>query len=101
MAQFQQGLGATNLITVSSGAFTQIVALSNCQGVTVGEDPSVSGFPTTDFLVARPLGTSNPRRISGGGSYRFTSPLGLFKKGQTVGFIKAVSGTTTFFTDEE
>jgi hypothetical protein len=101
MSQFQLGLGATNLITVSSGAFTRIVALSNCQGVTIGEDPSVSGFPTTDLLIARPLISSNPRRISGGNSYRFTSPVGIFKIGQTIGFIKTINGTTTCFQDEQ
>jgi hypothetical protein len=101
MPQFVQGLGFTSQITVASGAFSQIAAQSNCQDVTVGEDPSVAGFPTTDFLIARPLSTATPRRLTGGSSYRFTSPIGLFKKGQIIGYVQAVRGSTTFFQDEE
>jgi hypothetical protein len=101
MAEFQQGQGATSLITVSSAGFTRLVTVSDCQKVTIGEDPSISGWPTTDYLIARPLITSQPRRVTGGNVYPFTPPYGMFKPGQTIGFVKATTGTTTFFQDEQ
>jgi hypothetical protein len=92
--------GNTQHITVGSTQFTQIVAQTQCGEITVGEDPSVSGWPTTDFLVAKPSAANTPRRVSAGGTYTFSALGGRFMAGAIAGYVEAVSGATTFFQDE-
>jgi hypothetical protein len=92
----------TQHITVTNSSYTAVTAVSsNASQITVGEDPSVAGWPTTDFLVAKPTNTSVPRRVSVGSTYTFLAlNNGKFAAGQVVGYIETVSGTTTFFQDE-
>jgi hypothetical protein len=92
--------GNTQHITVGSSQFTQIVAQTQCGEITVGEDPSVNGWPTTDFLVAKPSAANAPRRVSAGGTYTFSALGGRFMAGAIAGYVEAVSGATTFFQDE-
>lgn len=92
--------GNTQHITVGSSAYSAVTAQTNCTQVTIGEDPSVSGWPTTDFLIAKPGSASTPRRISAGGTYTFSAMGGRFTQGTIVGYVEAVSGSTTFFQDE-
>lgn len=95
--------GATQHITVGASAFSAVTAQSQCSLVTVGEDPSVAGWPTTDFYVSKPGAgpSSASRRISAGGTYTFDCVGGgKFLPGSVVGYVETVSGSTTFFQDE-
>jgi hypothetical protein len=93
-------VGFTQQITVGSSDFTEVVAQTNCGEVTVGEDPSVIGWPTTDFLVSKARPGNTPRRVSAGGTYTFSALGGRFDVGAIVGYVEAVSGATSFFQDE-
>lgn len=98
-------MAKTKLITVSSASPTAITTATACQKVTVGEDPSVSGYPTTDFLVMKPTSSDQARRVLSGNQYDFPGPRGPYgndgwEQGRTVGYVKAVVGTTTFYQDE-
>ena len=91
--------GYTKTMTVAdSGLGTPVVAVTDCKRITVGEDPSVVGWPTTDYQVYKPDYNSTPRQIPIGQTYTFEGPR--YWAGQTVGYIKAVTGSTTFYQDE-
>jgi hypothetical protein len=90
--------GATQSITVVSGTYSVVIAQSYSRQITVGEDPGVVGYPTSDFYVAKPAIGQTPRRVQTGGTYTFVGP---FIAGTVAGFITTVSGTTTFFQDEQ
>ena len=91
--------GYTKTMSVSnSGLGTPVIAVTACRKITVGEDPSVSGWPTVDYQVYRPDYNSTPRQVSTGLTYTFESAG--FIPGQTVGYIKAIGSASTFFQDE-
>jgi len=94
--------GYTTLITVSDTQYTAVIARSCCHDVIVGEDPSVVNWPTTNFYVAKPEPTNSPRQIPVGQSYAFSHKFDRkpYSPGDIAGYIKCVSGTTTFFQDE-
>ena len=73
-----------------------------CRKITIGENPSVAGWPTTDLKVYRPDFSGNPRQIPGGLSYPFEKPLGqYYNPGDVAGYVATDSGSTTVFQDEE
>lgn len=76
-----------------------VVAQDMCRRITVGEDPSVGGYPTTTFNVRKPGKTDTPRRIPLQGSYTFYNPQG-FQPGTIAGYVDLPSGSTTMFQDE-
>jgi len=90
--------GKTRLITVSSIADSQVLASMFCNKLRTGEDPSVTGWPTTDFLVRKPKGTDDPRQVKSGGIYEVE---GVFGPGDVVLLVRTKVGSTTFFIDEE
>lgn len=92
--------GKTDQLTVTDATPTEIVAQTQCNRIAVGEDPSVSGWPTSNFLVMKPAPTDDPREIPMGVSYIFERTGGAYLPGTVVGYIQTVSGTTTFFQDE-
>lgn len=90
--------GTTQTFTVTNTNYSQVTVQSGyCRQVTVGESPAVSGYPTTDFLVAKPSTGNTPRRVVGGQSYTFIGP---FVAGSIAGYVETVTGTTTFYQDE-
>jgi hypothetical protein len=93
--------GFTQSNTVTTSPPTQITAQSNCKQITIGEDPGVVNYPTTDYYIYKPAASGpTPRRVQSGGTYTFVS-TGLFTPGQAVGFVATFTGTTTFFQDEQ
>ena len=96
-------MAATQQITVASGAPSAIVAQSVCRSINLAENRGVAGWPTTDFLILKPLSTSVAARKPAGAEYTFecTQPGSFFKVGQTIGYIQTVAGTTTFDQDED
>ena len=60
------------------------------------EDPSVAGYPTTDFLVYRPSATDLPVRYTAGTTFPISTQTGPFYPGQILGYISGVGGSTTF-----
>ena len=95
-------MGFVDLISVSTTAATAIVANTACWRITVGEDPSVTGFPTTELKVMKPLAASDARRLLRSSMYTFNAESPIpFAPGQTVGFVKALDAATTCFQDEE
>jgi hypothetical protein len=90
----------TSQITVNASGDTAIVCNDACKIVILSEDPGVASWPTTDFLVKKG-GSSQYIRVPRGQTYTFQSGPSFFSAGQTIGFLKTVSGTTTFDQDED
>lgn len=93
----------TGPLTVNAVGFTAVIVQSDyCVEVVVKENPGVSGWPTSDFLVAKPLQTSQTIRVSAGQAYIFTPPTDArcFKQGNVAGYLEMVTGATTFDQDE-
>ena len=94
-------VGKTKTITVSNIAPTAVIAETETRDITVGEDPSVVGWPTQDFKVIKPEGTDLPRQIPIGGTYTFRRDrTNVYRIGEIAGYIQATTGSTTFFQDE-
>ncbi len=93
--------GQTRQVTVSSAAPSAVVATVFTVRVRVGEDLSVAGWPTTDYDVRKPGTGDDPRRVPAGGTYEFVRDGRPFYPGEIVGYLQTVSGTTTFWVDEE
>jgi hypothetical protein len=91
-------MGKTSALTVNSSGFSAITTLSNCKGVAVNEDAGVASWPTTDFLVCQAL-ADTPRRMKAGSAYKFETQH-FWQAGTVVGYVKAVTGSTTFAQDE-
>ncbi len=90
--------GHTDTLSVSNSLLgTPVTAATFCCRITVGEDGTVSGAPTTNYNVYKPDYNSTPRQVFIGQTYTFQ---GIFVPGQIVGYIKSITGTTTFFKDE-
>lgn len=80
---------------------TQITASCYCVQVAVGEDPSVSSYPTTDLLVYKPTTSVDPRRVQAGAEYAFRDGYqSSYGPGDVVGYVKTVTGSTTLYIDE-
>lgn len=78
-----------------------VTAQTVCRTIEVGEDPSVAGWPTTDFKVYVPTSSDGPRQRPAGATYAFVKPPGLFfNPGEVAGYVATVTGATTFFQDE-
>lgn len=88
----------TVTFVVGSDVFVEIRASGPCSSITIMEDPSVTGWPTTDFFLK---GTNEAyddvvRRLAGT-SFKFVAVEdGKYRAGALVGYVKAVSGETTF-----
>lgn len=75
---------------------TPIVVQSFTNRFELQEDPSVAGYPTTDYLIYMPTSSDLPVRFLAGTTFMRESDTGPFYAGQTVGYISGVSGSTTF-----
>ena len=98
-AQNAQGTGFTTTFSVGNTNYVAIKANTACRNITVGEDRSAAGWPTADFSVKKPSTGSAARQISAGGTYSFMAQSS-FQPGDIVGYVKLVSGSSTFFQDE-
>lgn len=77
-----------------------VVAGSYTKKLTISEDPSVAGWPTTDFLIKKPSSSNTAIRRPTGTSYTFE---GNYHPGQVLGTVAliAAAAATTFQQDEE
>lgn len=94
-------MSATTQISVTNIAFTAVTAVSYCHSLRITENRGVAGWPTSDFLLAKPSALATPVRVQAGAQYTFTCPTGFFCPGGVVGFVKMVAGSTTFDQDED
>ncbi len=95
------GFGKTKKFTLTTVA-TAITASTWCRQITIQEDLGVAGWPTTDYLIARPTSTDDFLRVAGGVAYVFTfGGFDLIPNGAVVGYAKTVSGSTTFQQTED
>lgn len=90
--------GKTRVVTVNDAAFTAIAASVHCNQITFGEDPSVASWPTTDFLIKKPDTSATAIRRVRGTSYRVEGP---FTPGDIAAYVQTVTGSTSFFIDED
>lgn len=85
------------LITVNSVSQTPVAALTVCRRIRVQEDPSVSGWPTVDYLVYVPATTDGPMRLTAGVPHLFEKPPGrFFSPGEVAGYLASITGSTSF-----
>jgi hypothetical protein len=96
----------TSLFTVNDiGDPEPVIATVACNRIIIGEDASVSGWPLSEYEVKGNYVGSVFIRKSAGLSYQFESTEDKTKKsflpGQIVGYVKTVSGSTTFYKVEE
>jgi hypothetical protein len=104
-------MAATSQITVNAAGFTAVTVQNTlgCKNVRIMENPGISGWPTSDFLIAKPLSTSTPVRIPAGSAYTFSAASqnaanpasSWLAPGSIVGYVKLVSGSSTFDQDED
>lgn len=102
--------GKTLIFPVTSAAPQPIVAQTICKEVEVGEDQSVPGFPTVDYVIRMPTAVDDPLTLLKGQRFLFTptgSPLGkntlhygYYVPGDIIGYIETVSGSSDFAQDE-
>jgi len=90
----------TKTITVTDAAWVAVTATTDTRRISVQEDPSVANWPTTDYLVAKPLSSSVQIRKLAGAKYVFERGEYMHRAGSVAGYVKTVSGTTTFAQDE-
>lgn len=99
--------GKTKKITVTAAAPVAITAKSMTRQITISEDRTVGGYPTTAFDVMKPASTDDHEQVPLQGSYTFTKGLGvspnsLFMPGETAGFVQLpVVASTTLVQDEQ
>ena len=94
----------TSTFTVNNiGSPEAVVATCACRTVTIGEDPSVTGWPTTDFLITGNESGSGAIQRPAGTQWTFEDPLLRrgFKPGDIVGYVETVTGSTTFIQVEQ
>lgn len=94
-------MGKTRTTAITTSDWTAITASIYTQKVTIGEDASVTGWPTTDISLAKPTAADQPMRLPSGVQYTFELEGNRhFGPGDILGYVKAVSAGTTIFIDE-
>jgi hypothetical protein len=96
-------MAKTSLFTVNAvGDPEPVTATVVSSRIEIGEDPSQAGWPTTDYLVRSPLALDSPRQMPAGTIYVFTKPnKKFFMPGEVVAYVETVTGSTSFFKDEQ
>jgi hypothetical protein len=82
----------------------QITPLTHCRSITIKEDESVVGWPTTNLIIQKPTSADDANVLTAGKSYTLTPkyPQDLFVAGQaTQLWISVPSGSTTALQDEQ
>jgi hypothetical protein len=86
---------------VNSSSYIEIKATVPAKRIRIKEDPSVSNWPTTDYLIKGDSPSSAEIRVPAGSGFAILDSHVVCNVGQTVGYIKSVTGTTTFQMIEE
>ena len=93
----------TRLFTVNAvGSPEPIIVQTVCRHIEIGEDPSNSGFPTTDYKVRKPTADDDPRQVPVGAVYAQFDRLGpkAWQPGEIAGYVETVQGSASFYQDE-
>ena len=96
--------GKTTLLLVTSAAWVSVTPVTNCATLSLIEDNSVAGAPTTPFQIARPTSGDTALQFGQGQSYLFTAPPGTYwAAGVTIGAIRLPSSpsASTYFGQSE
>ena len=96
--------GKTSLLLVTSAAWVNVTPVTDCVTVSLIEDNSVVGAPTTPFQIARPTSGDTALQFGEGQSYLFAAPPGTFwAAGVTIGAIRLPSSpsASTYFGQSE
>lgn len=88
-------MAKTTTFSSNNSTFTAITTAIATKSVTVGEDPSVANWPTTDLLIAAPTNADTAIQRSSGTTFTFTCPTAFWKAGTVVGYIKNKTGAST------
>ena len=94
----------TSTFTVNDvGDPEPVIATIDCREIVIGEDPSVSGWPTIGYKVTGTLAGSTAIEKAPGVTFKFISTVNHppFKTGDIVGYVETLSGSTTFFKAEQ
>lgn len=99
----------TSLLTVSDeGDPNPVIATIGTRKITIGEDASIEGWPTTDYLVKGADPGSAFMRKAAGTTFSFEFPINRwsqerpgFRPGEIVGYVQTVTGSTTFYQIED
>jgi hypothetical protein len=96
-------MAATAQISPTSAAWLAVTVISpsGCKSVRITENRGVAGWPTSDFLIAKPTTSATPVRVQAGAQYTFGDAATFWKLGDIAGYIKMVTGSTTFDQDED
>lgn len=80
-----------------------VVCTVACRSITIGEDPSVTGWPTSDYnIYGKDAGSTAIRRPSGTQfTFERTSRQSAFAPSEIVGYVETVTGSTTFLKSEQ
>lgn len=80
-----------------------VVCTVACRSITIGEDPSVTGWPTTDYnIYGKDPGSTAVRRPAGTQfTFEKESRQSAFSPGMIVGYVETVTGSTTFLKIEQ
>lgn len=97
--------GKTRTFTVTDAVAVAIIATGYTSAITVQEDPSVAGWPTTNFTVQKPTSADTAIQRPIGGQYTFQVSLNnsaSYAPGDVAGYVRLVAGaaSTTFQQDE-
>ena len=100
--------GNTKTFSVTNAAYVAITAVIDTHMITVQEDKSVSGWPTTDYTIKKPTAAATAIQRPAGSKCVFQKSTKVstgnfpyaFKAGEVVGYIQTVTGTTTFYQDD-
>ena len=91
----------SDLFTVNAvGDPEPITCKTDCKKIIIGEDPSVSGWPTVAYKIRAPHAASAAHQRPAGTRTEFVSAT-HYKTGDIVGYVETVSGSTSFFQWEE
>ena len=100
--------GKTATFTVTDAADVAVTALTSTQEIIIGEDASVSGAPTKEFVIKKPTTADVGIRFGLGTQYTFRKGYlaggkpHSYAPGEIAGYVRlpAAAGSTTFFQDE-
>lgn len=81
-----------------------VTATVPCSKIRIGEDPSVADWPVVDYQICGDYQGSVYVQKAAGTMFEFNAPVikdKLFKIGDIAGYVRTVSGSSTFFKIEE
>jgi hypothetical protein len=76
------------------------VHIANCARIDIGEDASNPNYPSILWGIAQPTAADDYRTVNKGSTFSFFNTVGGWRPGFIIGYIKALSGSATFFQHE-